>query len=102
MKPPEPIKTNREGNTRPTPSWQRNLKTSQFNQNGVNEPSGGSDGFLTAHPLQGKVTLHQAFEPTTTRAGNEKANLWKMIMDSTQKKEDGWHDEHEHVSKRTL
>uniref|UniRef100_A0A2K1Z982 Uncharacterized protein n=1 Tax=Populus trichocarpa TaxID=3694 RepID=A0A2K1Z982_POPTR len=72
---------------RTTPAWQRNRKTSQLNQNGVNEPDGGADGFLTAHVLQGtwlcrrQVTLHQAFEPTTTRVGDEKANLRKISMD---------------------
>ncbi|KAL9365771.1 hypothetical protein Peur_043644 [Populus x canadensis] len=58
---------------RTTPTWQRNRKTSQLNQNGVNEPDGGADGFLTAHVLEGtwlcrrQVTMHQALEPTTTR-----------------------------------
>jgi hypothetical protein len=109
MQPPEPVETGREGNMRTTPTWQRNRKTSQLNQNGVNEPDGGADGFLTAHVLEGtwlcrrQVTLHQALEPTTTRVGDEKANLWKISMDLRQEKEDrrpaGWH-EHENESPR--
>ncbi|KAL9402882.1 hypothetical protein Peur_006731 [Populus x canadensis] len=94
---------------RTTPTWQRNRKTSQLNQNGVNEPDGGADGFLTARVLEGtwlcrrQVTVHQALEPTTTRAGDEKANLRKISMDLRQEKEDrrpaGWH-EHENESPR--
>jgi hypothetical protein len=47
--------------------------------------------------------LHQALEPTTTRVGDEKANLRKISMDLRQEKEDrrtaGWH-EHENESPR--
>jgi hypothetical protein len=92
LQPPEPVETGREGNMRTTPTWQRNRKTSQLNQNGVNEPDGGADGFLTAHVLEGTwlcrrhVALHQALEPTTTRVGDEKANLRKISMDLRKKK----------------